>query len=130
MVFRGYLDRLYPPAPAPNSLETVRFVRSDPKNTLSTSPNHPNTKKVDFRKNTKLKMLVVCEHFDRLYPRAPGSNPLEIARFVLFRECRIGLKKIRVKNFAGARRSGLLHFIQIYTPKSSFCLTSFVGPLI
>ena len=55
------------------------------------------------------KILVVREHFDRLYPRAPGSNPLEIARFVLFRECRISFKKIRVKIFAGTQRSGLLH---------------------
>ena len=28
---------------------------------------------------------ILREHFDRLYPRAPGPNGLEIARFVVFR---------------------------------------------
>ena len=70
------------------------------------------------------------EHFFRLYLRAEGSNRLEIARFVDFRQCRYGLKKIRWKNFTGARRYDHLLYAKKSIHVFPVCLTSFVEPLI
>ena len=68
-------------------------------------------------------------HFFRLYLRAEESNRLEIARFVRFRQCRFGFKKIRWKQFAGSRRYDRLHFGKKDTPKIPVWLTNFVEPL-